>query len=188
MKGAIDLAIELVDKNPGSFMPQQFENLANPKVHRETTAEEIWSDTDGKVDIFVAGVGTGGTITGVGEVLKQRKPEVRIIAVEPTSSPLLSGGGPGAHKIQGIGAGFVPQVLKIEIIDEIIQVTNEQAFEASRTLARTEGMFVGISSGAAAHVAREVASRPENEGKMVVVVLPDTGERYLSTELFDEVK
>ena len=184
MKGAIRRATELAAVTPNSFLPQQFKNPANPEIHRTTTAEEIWRDTDGDVDIFIAGIGTGGTITGVGEVLKSRKPGVQIIAVEPTDSPVLSGGKPGPHKIQGIGAGFVPDVLNVSVIDEIIQVTNNQAFETSRLLARTEGLLVGISSGAATYAALEVARRPENKGKKIVVILPDTGERYLSTLLY----
>ena len=184
MKGAIRIATELAENTPNSYLPQQFKNLANPEIHRKTTAEEIWKDTDGEVDIFISGTGTGGTITGVGEVLKARKPSVQIIAVEPIDSPVLSGGNPGPHKIQGIGPGFVPDVLNRSVIDEIIKVPNEQAFEASRQLARTEGLLVGISSGAAAYAALEVAKRPENKGKKIVVILPDTGERYLSTALY----
>ena len=184
MKGAIRRATELAAATPNSFLPQQFKNLANPEIHRKTTAEEIWRDTDGDVDIFIAGIGTGGTITGVGEVLKAKKPGVQIIAVEPADSPVLSGGNPGPHKIQGIGAGFVPDVLNVSVIDEIIKVTNDQAFETSRQLARSEGLLVGISSGAAAYAALEVAKRPENKGKKIVVILPDTGERYLSTVLY----
>lgn len=186
MKGAVSRAEELVGTMPDAFMPQQFINPANPEIHRRTTAEEIWADTDGEVDILVAGVGTGGTITGVAEVLKERKPSVRAVAVEPEGSPVLSGKPAGPHKIQGIGAGFVPQVLNVDIIDEIVQVSNEDAFDTSRRLAREEGLVVGISSGAAAYAALEVAYRPENEGKLIVVVLPDTGERYLSTTLFEE--
>ncbi|MCX6237284.1 MAG: cysteine synthase A [Bacteroidia bacterium] len=184
MKGAIRRATELAAETPNSFLPQQFKNLANPEIHRKTTAEEIWKDTGGDVDIFISGIGTGGTITGVGEVLKARKPGVQIIAVEPTDSPVLSGGNPGPHKIQGIGAGFVPDVLNVAVFDEVIKVTNDQAFATSRLLARTEGLLVGISSGAAAYAALEVARRPENKGKKIVVILPDTGERYLSTILY----
>ena len=184
MKGAIRKAEELAQANPNSFLPQQFKNLANPEMHRKTTAEEIWRDTGGKVDIFVAGVGTGGTITGVGEVLKSRNPAVQIIAVEPADSPVLSGGQPGPHKIQGIGAGFVPDVLNPNIIDEIITVKNDDAMATGRELAKTEGLLIGISCGAAVWSATQVARRPENKGKVIVVILPDTGERYLSTALF----
>lgn len=190
MKGAIRFATELAEKTPNSFLPQQFKNPANPEIHRKTTAEEIWRDTDGEVDIFIAGIGTGGTITGVGEVLKKRNPNIQIIAVEPNDSPVLSGGNPGPHKIQGIGAGFIPDVLNTTVYDEIIRVANDKAFETSRQLARTEGLLVGISSGAATYAALEVAKRPENKGKKIVVILPDTGERYLSTALyqFEEVQ
>ena len=186
MRGAIAKAEELAQDNPNSFIPQQFNNPANPAAHRGTTAEEIWRDTDGKVDIFVAGVGTGGTITGVGEGLKKHNPAVKIIAVEPSSSPVLSGGQPGPHALQGIGAGFVPDVLKRAILDEIVPVKNEDAFATSRALSKTEGLLVGISSGAAAWAATQIAKRPENTGKVIVVLLPDTGERYLSTPLFTE--
>ena len=184
MKGAVKKAEELVRKTPNSFMPQQFKNPANPEIHRRTTAEEIWSDTDGRVDILVAGVGTGGTITGVAEVIKKRKPEFKAIAVEPKDSPILSGGEPGPHKIQGIGAGFVPDVLRMDLVDEVIQVSNEDAAKTARRLAKEEGLFVGISSGAAVWAAIEIAKKKENKGKLIVVILPDTGERYLSTELF----
>jgi len=183
MKGAIARAGELTAEIPGAFMPQQFENAANPEIHRRTTAEEVWNDTDGKVDIFVAGVGTGGTVTGVGEVLKQRRSTVHVVAVEPTDSPVLSGGDPGPHKIQGMGAGFVPKILNTEVYDEVVQVTNDQAFEFARELA-AEGILVGISAGANAYAAYAVGSRPENQGKLIVTVMCDTGERYLSTPLF----
>jgi cysteine synthase A len=186
MKGAIKKAEELAAANPNYYMPQQFKNPANPEIHRLTTAEEIWRDTDGRVDILVAGVGTGGTITGVAEVLKQRKPGFKAIAVEPAASPVLSGGKPGPHKIQGIGAGFVPDVFKREVVDEIIQVTNENAGATARRLAKEEGILAGISSGAATWAAIEVAKRPENKGKLIVVIIPDTGERYLSTWLFQD--
>jgi len=185
MKGAIDKAEEIVAKTPGAFMPQQFKNPANPEIHRKTTAEEIWNDTDGAVDILVAGVGTGGTITGIAEALKERKPEFKAIAVEPEDSPVLSGGNPGRHTIQGIGAGFVPEVLRTDLIDEIVKVSNDDAGETARRLAREEGILVGISAGAAAWAAIEVARRPENEGKMIVAILCDTGERYLTTWLFE---
>ncbi|MFA5114851.1 MAG: cysteine synthase A [Candidatus Omnitrophota bacterium] len=186
MRGAVEKAEELLKKIPGSFMPQQFNNPANPEAHRRSTAEEIWKDTAGKVDIFIAGIGTGGTITGVGEVLKERNPAVRIIGLEPRDSPVLSGGKPGSHMIQGIGAGFVPQVLNTGIIDEIIAVRHDDAGNIARRLAREEGIFAGISSGAAMWVALEVARRKDSEGKTIVAVLPDTGERYLSTWLFQE--
>ena len=186
MMGAVKKAEELVAENPNYFMPQQFKNPANPKIHRETTAEEIWKDTEGKIDILISGVGTGGTITGVAEVIKSRKPEFKAIAVEPADSPVLSGGKPGFHKIQGIGAGFVPDVLNMDLVDEVLKVTNEDARIMSGRLAREEGILVGISSGAAAWAALEVARRPENKNKLVVVILPDTGERYLSTQLFQE--
>jgi cysteine synthase A len=186
MRGAIEKAEDLARNTPNSFVPQQFNNPANPEIHRRTTAEEIWNDTDGKIDIFVAGVGTGGTITGVGEVIKKKRPSLRIIAVEPKDSPVLSGGKAGSHKIQGIGAGFIPQVLNSKIIDEVIQVTNEDARDISRGLAQKEGILGGISCGAALWAALEVAKRQESEGKTIVVVLPDTGERYLSSWLFQE--
>jgi len=184
MSGAIRKAESLARETADSFMPQQFKNPANPKIHRETTAEEIWRDTDGKVDILVAGVGTGGTITGIAEVIKARNPQFQAVAVEPKDSPVLSGGKPGAHKIQGIGAGFVPEVLKKELLDEIIQVSNDDAAETARRLAKEEGILAGISSGAAVFAALTVAKRQENKGKLIVVILPDTGERYLSTNLF----
>jgi len=186
MSGAVRRAQELVDEIPNSFMPQQFKNPANPRIHREATAEEIWRDTEGKVDIIVSGVGTGGTITGVAEVIKSRKPEFKAIAVEPADSPVLSGGKPGPHKIQGIGAGFVPQVLRMDLVDEVVKVTNENAGIMARRLAKEEGILAGISSGAATWAAIEVAKRAESKGKLIVVILPDTGERYLSTWLFKE--
>jgi cysteine synthase A len=186
MPGAIKKAEQLVAENSNYFMPQQFKNPANPEIHRLTTAEEIWRDTEGKIDILVSGVGTGGTITGVAEVIKKRKPSFKAIAVEPTASPVLSGGKPGLHKIQGIGAGFVPDVLRCALVDEVVQVGNEDAGATARRLAREEGILSGISSGAATWAALEVAKRPENEGKLIVVILPDTGERYLSTWLFQE--
>ncbi len=184
MRGAINRAQEILSQTQNAFMPDQFSNPANPEIHRRTTAEEIWRDTNGGVDFLVAGVGTGGTITGVSEVIKQRKPSFKAIAVEPANSPVLSGGTPGPHKIQGIGAGFIPAVLNTKIIDEIMTVTNDQAFETARDLARMEGILCGISSGAAVFAALEIAGRPESEGKQIVTILPSTGERYLSTELF----
>ena len=186
MSGAVRRAQELMADVRNSFMPQQFKNPANPQIHKETTAEEIWRDTDGRVDILVSGVGTGGTISGVAEVIKSRKPEFKAIAVEPADSPVLSGGKPGPHKIQGIGAGFVPQVLRMDLVDEIIKVSNENAGIMARRLAKEEGILAGISSGAATWAAIEVAKRGENKGKLIVVILPDTGERYLSTWLFKE--
>jgi cysteine synthase A len=186
MKGAIARAGALVAENPGWLMLQQFENPANPEIHRRTTAEEIWRDTDGKVDLFVAGTGTGGTVTGVGEVLKARNPAIRIVAAEPKDSPVISGGQPGPHKIQGWGPGFIPKVLNTKIIDEVIQVSNEDSGVMTRRLSKEEGILSGISCGAAAWAAIQVARRPENEGKLIVVVLPDTGERYLSTWLYEE--
>lgn len=187
MKGAVKKAEEIAKDYPKSFIPQQFKNPANPEIHRKTTAEEIWNDTDGKADILVSGIGTGGTITGVGEVIKKKKPSFKCIAVEPKDSPVLAGGQPGPHKIQGIGAGFVPDVLNREVIDEILHVTNDDAVKFARRLCREEGIFAGISSGAAAWAAVQVANREENSGKQIVVVLPDTGERYLSTVLFEGV-
>jgi cysteine synthase len=186
IKGAINKAREIISETPKAYMPDQFSNPANPEIHRRTTAEEIWRDTEGGVDILVAGVGTGGTITGIAEVIKKRKPSFKAIAVEPAGSPVLSGGNPGPHKIQGIGAGFVPQVLNRTILDEIIPVTNEQAFEMAREAAKQEGILCGISSGAALAAALEIAERPESKGKQIVIIFPSTGERYLSTELFKE--
>ncbi len=186
MKGAIAKADELAAETPNSFVPSQFDNFSNPKVHRDTTGPEIWNDTDGKVDILVSGIGTGGTITGAGEFLKSKNPNIKVVAVEPTDSPVLSNGTAGAHKIQGIGAGFVPTVLNTKVYDEVITVSNDDAFVAGRDIAKMEGVLVGISSGAALHAASELAKSPENAGKMIVVVLPDTGERYLSTALFVE--
>ena len=186
MKGAIEKAKELAEETPNSFIPSQFTNAANPAIHRSTTGPEIWEDTDGKVDIFVAGVGTGGTVTGVGEYLKSKNPDVKVVAVEPAGSPVLSEGRPGPHKIQGIGAGFVPDTLNTDIYDEIITVENEDAFATGRAPAKQEGVLVGISSGAAVFAASQLAARPENKGKIIVALLPDTGERYLSTPMFSE--
>jgi len=188
MKGALARAEELIGETPGSWMPQQFENPANPKVHRETTAEEIWNDTDGQVDILISGVGTGGTLTGVAEVIKPRKPSFRAVAVEPTASPVLSGGQPGPTKIQGIGAGFIPAVLDTKLIDEIVQVTDDDAIAMARRLAKEEGILAGISSGAAAWAAAQVAAQPESAGKVIVAIFPSAAERYISTALFDDVR
>ncbi|MHC4106286.1 MAG: cysteine synthase A [Planctomycetota bacterium] len=185
MTGAINKANEIVEKTDGAFMPQQFKNPSNPQIHRETTAEEIWTDTDGQVDIFIAGIGTGGTITGVGEILKSRKPSVKAVGIEPADSAILSGCQPGPHKIQGIGAGFVPDVLKREVLDEVVQITNAEAFDTAKRLSKEEGIFAGISSGAAAAAALKIAKRDENVDKLIVVVLPDTAERYISTALFE---
>lgn len=186
MSGAIRQAEAILAETPNGFIPQQFKNPANPEVHRRTTAEELWRDTNGQIDILVAGVGTGGTITGVGEILKERKPSFRTVAVEPEASPVLSGGKPGPHKIQGIGAGFVPQVLNTEVVDEVVQVANDDAFATARRLAREEGLMVGISSGAAAYAALQIARRPEHAGKLIVFIVPSNGERYLSTPLYSE--
>lgn len=186
MKGAIEKAEEIHGENPGSFMPQQFNNPANPEIHRKTTAEEIWNDTEGKFDLFVSGIGTGGTITGCGEVFKERNPNIRIIAVEPDESPVLSGEGPGPHRIQGIGAGFVPNILNTGIYDEVVRVNSEDSAEMTRKLAKTEGLLVGISSGGAVLAGYRLAQREENKGKTIVVILPDSGERYLSTWIFEE--
>ncbi len=188
MKGAIKKANELAASDKNYFIPQQFDNPANPEIHRKTTAEEIWNDTAGKADFIVAGVGTGGTITGVGEVIKKRKPSFKTVAVEPKGSPVLSGGQPGPHKIQGIGAGFVPSILNMKIVDEIIQVDNDEAFAMAKRLIREEGILCGISSGANVHAALQIARRPENKGKLIVAIIPSTGERYLSTALFDEYR
>jgi len=188
MTGAVKVAEEMASKDSRYFIPQQFKNPSNPEIHRKTTALEIWEDTDGQVDVLVAGVGTGGTITGISEVLKKRKPEFKAIAVEPENSPVLSGGRPGPHKIQGIGAGFIPEVLRMDLVDEVVEVSNENAVLLARRLAKEEGILVGISSGAAVWVAIEVAKRQESEGKMIIVILPDTGERYISTWLFNGMK
>jgi len=188
MRGAVAKAKELAESNPNYFIPQQFENPANPEIHRKTTAEEIWNDTNGQVDFLISGIGTGGTITGVSEVIKKRKPSFKAIAVEPKGSPILSGGQPGPHKIQGIGAGFIPGILNTKSYDEVIQVDNDQAFEYARRAMREEGILCGISSGAAIYAALQVANRPENKGKLIVTIIPSTGERYLSTDLFAEFR
>ncbi len=188
MRGAVNKAIELAKTDKRYFIPQQFENPANPEIHRKTTAEEIWKDTDGKIDFLISGIGTGGTITGISEVIKQRKPSFKAVAIEPKGSPVLSGGKPGPHKIQGIGAGFVPGILNTKVIDEIIQVDNDEAFAMAKRVIKEEGLLVGISSGAAVAAAIQIAKRPENKGKMVVAILPSTGERYLSTDLFAEYR
>jgi cysteine synthase A len=185
MIGAVEKAEELVAENPNSFLPQQFKNPANPKVHRETTAKEIWMDTDGKIDIFISGVGTGGTLTGCGEFLKEHNPQIRLVAVEPADSPVLSGGRAASHKIQGIGAGFVPDVLRVDLIDEIVKVGNIDAIETAKQLALQEGILAGISSGAAIWAAIEISKRPESKDKTIVVIIPDTGERYISTEMYE---
>lgn len=185
MKGAIEKAVELSKEYKNSFVPQQFENKTNPAIHKKTTGVEIWNDTEGEVDIFIAGVGTGGTISGVGEYLKEKNKNIKIIAVEPEDSPVLSGGNPGPHKIQGIGAGFVPSILNTDVLDEIIKVSNTEAFESTKHVAKTEGLLVGISSGAAIYAAIQIAKRPENQGKNIIVLLPDTGQRYLSTGIFE---
>ena len=187
MKGAVERAQEIVDSTPNAFMPQQFQNPNNPDVHRHTTAEEIWNDTDGKVDIFIAGVGTGGTVTGVGEVLKAKKPSVKVFAIEPSESPVLSGGQPGPHKIQGIGAGFKPDILNMDVVDEVLTVSTDESIETARKLAREEGIFAGVSSGTAVRAALNVAKRPENEGKVIVTILPSTGERYLSHPVYADI-
>jgi cysteine synthase A len=188
MKGAIKKAKELADSDPKYFMPQQFDNPANPEIHRLTTAEEIWRDTDGKVDILISGVGTGGTITGVAQVIKPRKPSFKAIAIEPKNSPVMSGGQPGPHKIQGLGAGFIPSIVDMKLIDEVVQIDNDQAFSMAKRLIKEEGILCGISSGAAVEAAIQVGKRPENKGKLIVVIIPSTGERYLSTDLFAEYR
>lgn len=188
MKGAINKAKELAESDKNYFIPQQFDNPANPEIHRKTTAEEIWNDTAGKVDILISGIGTGGTITGVSEVIKKKKPEFKAIAVEPKGSPVLSGGNPGPHKIQGLGAGFVPSILNTKVIDEIVQVDNDEAFAMAKRMIKEEGILCGISSGAAVEAAVQVAKRPENKGKLIVAIIPSTGERYLSTDLFAEYR